>query len=164
MSKTVADSSGKINLSVAEVEELLLGFVSNNDDDDEWHEWHEWESLAKKEIWKKAFPDDIEPGYDYKTSDGGKWRAWRQRYSDFFKNWEPKLYVTVPDLGRVRVAEQFGGEGQGDQYYMVFEVVFDDDTTRHFTINGWYASYDGGYYDGPLVEVKPVQKVVTFYE
>lgn len=90
----------------------------------------------------------------------GNWHDWEEEY------WRPENdqeFVVVPDLGRVRVVESHGGEGKGDAYWMVFEVT-EGDVTRHFKIDGYYASYDGGYYDGPFTEVKPVERVVTFYE
>jgi hypothetical protein len=61
-----------------------------------------------------------------------------------------------------RVAE-YGGEGDGDQYWVVISIS-DGLTTRHFRKDGYYASYDGGYLDGDTSEVKPVEKLVTFYE
>ena len=160
---------------VAEVEELLLNFVSAEEDNGgDWHEWHEWESVAQNHIWKELFPNDPEPEWVYvplgerddEAAEADKrWRAWRNRFWEFFKEYKAPLWVTVPELGKVRVTEQFGGEGKGDQYWMVFEVDCGcGPDNRFFRIDGWYASYDGGYYDGNLYEVKPVQKVVTFYE
>lgn len=61
-----------------------------------------------------------------------------------------------------RVAEH-GGEGEGDQYWVVVSIS-DGVTTRYFRKDGWYASYDGGYLDGETLEVKPVEKVVVHYE
>jgi len=60
--------------------------------------------------------------------------------------------------------ESFGGEGSGDDYWMVIRLVFPDGVERLFKKPGWYASYDGGCLDGDLREVKPVERVVTFYE
>jgi hypothetical protein len=61
-----------------------------------------------------------------------------------------------------RVAE-YGGEGDGDQYWVVVSLS-DGLTTRFFRKDGYYASYDGGYLDGDTTEVKPKEKLVTFYE
>lgn len=61
------------------------------------------------------------------------------------------------------LVKSHGGEGQGDQYWMVISVS-DGKTTRHFRKDGWYASYDGGYLDGETYEVKPVERLVTYYE
>jgi hypothetical protein len=61
------------------------------------------------------------------------------------------------------VVSSYGGEGQGDQYWMVVSVS-DGETTRYFRKDGWYASYDGGYLDGDTYEVKPVERLVKFYE
>lgn len=71
--------------------------------------------------------------------------------------------LDVPGLGTLKIVEDFGGEGQGDQYYFVFSVT-NGDTVRYFHMGGYYQSYDGGYYDGELSEVNPVVREVTFYE
>ncbi|HEU4967294.1 MAG TPA: hypothetical protein VFT53_07565 [Candidatus Saccharimonadales bacterium] len=92
---------------------------------------------------------------------------------DTWDEWEEAIgynskSVPVPGLGNVSLAESFGGEGQGDQYYLVFKVEFDTSgivmDTRYYRVDGYWASYDGGEYDGPFYEVQPVEKMVTFYE
>lgn len=62
-----------------------------------------------------------------------------------------------------KVVDSFGGEGEGDQYWMVISVS-DGETTRYFRRDGWYASYDGGYLDGDTYEVSPREKTITVYE
>jgi hypothetical protein len=62
-----------------------------------------------------------------------------------------------------KVEASFGGEGEGDQYWMVISVS-DGTTTRYFRRDGWYASYDGGYLDGETYEVSPKEKVIVVYE
>lgn len=98
---------------------------------------------------------------------GGPWLL------DTWDEWEEAIgynskSVPVPGLGNVSLAESFGGEGQGDQYYLVFKVEFDTSgivmDTRYYRVDGHWASYDGGEYDGPFYEVQPVEKMVTFYE
>lgn len=72
--------------------------------------------------------------------------------------------LDLPGVGRITLEKQFGGEGQGDQYWFVIRVENGDDPVRLFKQDGWYASFDGGYYDGDFTEVKPVEKTVVFYE
>lgn len=67
--------------------------------------------------------------------------------------------IEVPGLGKLELVEDFGGEGQGDDYWVVFKVG-----DQFFKKNGWYASYDGGELDGDLYEVVPVQVSRTEYE
>lgn len=62
-----------------------------------------------------------------------------------------------------KVVKSHGGEGQGDEYWMVISLS-DGNTTRYFRKDGWYASYDGGYLDGETYEVKPAERLVTYYE
>lgn len=56
-----------------------------------------------------------------------------------------------------------GGEGHGENVYMVFRLV-NDDGTFFFKKDGYYASHYGTDWDGPFSQVTPVQKMVTFYE
>lgn len=52
--------------------------------------------------------------------------------------------------------ESFGGEGDGDTAWVVFKVG-----DQYFQKDGYYASYDGFYWDGDLYQVESYQKVVT---
>lgn len=92
------------------------------------------------------------------------WHAWKEIEGE----WE-----MVDGVGRVRVVEDFGGEGQGDNYYLVFEIQWYVQggqiagaygSTSFFKLPGYYTSYEGGEYDGDLYEVKPVQKTITVWE
>ncbi len=67
------------------------------------------------------------------------------------------------DNWTAKVEASYGGEGQGDEYWLVISVS-DGETTRYFRRDGWYASYDGGYLDGESYEVKPQEKMITVYE
>lgn len=58
---------------------------------------------------------------------------------------------------------EYGGEGQGDQFWLVISIS-DGLTTRYFRRDGWYASYDGGYLDTDTFEVRPAEKTVVVYE
>lgn len=71
--------------------------------------------------------------------------------------------LVVPGLGTVTLVDSYGGEGQGDSYWIVFQVD-DGETKRVFKRDGWYASHDGSYLDGPTTEVKPVLKTITVWE
>ena len=62
-----------------------------------------------------------------------------------------------------KLVASHGGEGEGDQYWMVISLS-DGTSTRFFRKDGWYASYDGGYLDGETYEVKPQEKVITVFE
>lgn len=97
--------------------------------------WHEWAGLGP------ARRDD----------DKGRWKKGEQQYEE------------VAGLGTVYLESQFGGEGQGDNYYIVLRIE-DGDTTRYFKKNGYHASHDGSYLDGSLDEVKPAKKTITVYE
>jgi hypothetical protein len=67
--------------------------------------------------------------------------------------------VEVPGLGKLEYVEDYGGEGSGDDYWVVFKIG-----DQFFRKDGWYASYDGGELDGELYEVKPTKVSVTEYQ
>lgn len=72
--------------------------------------------------------------------------------------------LTVPDFGVVTLHEQWGGEGQGDDYWIVLKIVEDDGTVRYVKRDGYHASHDGSYLDGPSLFVEMKTKVVTVFE
>lgn len=61
----------------------------------------------------------------------------------------------------VKMEEQWGGEGQGDDYGTVFSVTNNETkVATYIQFNGWYASYEGHSYDGDegcLVEPRTVE-------
>jgi len=57
----------------------------------------------------------------------------------------------------VKELDQHGGEGQGDEYYYIYEV-----DGKTYKLDAYYASWDGVYWsDAELFEVKPVEVKVT---
>lgn len=82
-----------------------------------------------------------------------------------WQKWVPKENpgAKIPGIGQAVIVDRFGGEGKGDDYWFVFKVTDADGNERLFRRNGWYASYDGGEYDGPTDEVKPQDKVITVW-
>jgi hypothetical protein len=63
--------------------------------------------------------------------------------------------------------EQFGGEGQGDDYWIVFSVasLTDDKDVTYYKVPGWHQSHCGSELEWDnLFEVKSVEKTVTVWE
>lgn len=58
--------------------------------------------------------------------------------------------------------DNFGGEGQGDEYWSVYKFSKDDEIV-HIKFNGWYQSYNGSEFDS-IKFVEPKQVMVTKYE
>ena len=92
------------------------------------------------------------PGGDWEASG---WDSWAERDTD--------TPVDVEGLGMVSVVTSYGGEGQGDDYYMIFYVDAGE-WEQHYKLDGYYSSYDGGEYQGPLCKTYPVVREVTFWE
>lgn len=69
-----------------------------------------------------------------------------------YGHWEDKkkTEVEVPGLGTLTYIDSYGGEGQGDDYWVVFKLG-----KQHFRVDGWYSSYEGGELDGEPYEVTP---------
>jgi hypothetical protein len=69
----------------------------------------------------------------------------------------------VTPIGVLTLVDSYGGEGQGDDYWMVLKLT-QGDVVRTFKMNGYHVSHDGSYYDGPFVEVTPKLKTITVWE
>lgn len=94
---------------------------------------------------------------------------------EFEDNWTELAYSTtihhdVPGVGTLRLVEQVGGEGEGDHYHLVFEVILDQvdfksNVPVFFKIDGFYSSYDGVDFDeAELYRAEPRNKVVVEYD
>jgi hypothetical protein len=92
--------------------------------------------------------DDLDPDRDFEFGDV----EWDEIWSSEF--------IDLGDF-KFRRIDSYGGEGQGDEYWMVLEVEFSD-VIKAFELSGYYASYDGGYYED-IKEVKPMDKVITVW-
>ena len=57
--------------------------------------------------------------------------------------------------------DSYGGEGQGYEYWSVYEFTRDEDKV-YVKFNGYYQSYNGSEYDEYFF-VEPKEKVVTEY-
>lgn len=65
-------------------------------------------------------------------------------------------YSLVTDVG--------GGEGDGEERYVVFKIS-KDGVDQYFRYDGYYASWDGTTWDDLTPrEVKPQERIVVFYE
>jgi len=64
-------------------------------------------------------------------------------------------------VGEYEVADEHGGEGQGDEMHIVYHFKKHDIYIR---LDGWYSSYGESSWDGDYQEVRPTERTVTFYE
>ncbi len=67
----------------------------------------------------------------------------------------------IEGLGPIYLVAEYGGEGQGDDYWVVAHFEKFDAYVR---VDGYYASHDGGYLDGDPYLVTPKEKTVIVYE
>ena len=65
------------------------------------------------------------------------------------------------ELGEIKVVDEYGGEGQGDEYWVVYHFVEHDIYIR---VDGWYSSYEGSEFEDYGYEVRPTEKTITVYE
>jgi hypothetical protein len=70
----------------------------------------------------------------------------------------------VPGVGTVKVLEDFGGEGQGEIRYYIFEITDLEGEIKLYKKDGYYASFHGTDWDGGFYEVVAREKVITVYE
>jgi hypothetical protein len=70
----------------------------------------------------------------------------------------------IDKLGKIERVHKYGGEGQGECWYKVF---YFEEHDMYIRVDGFYTSYNGTeFYDGwkSCKEVKPIERIVTFYE
>lgn len=60
------------------------------------------------------------------------------------------------------LVEQHGGEGEGEDYYTVYQFTKDKEVV-FVKFQGWYQSYNGSEFTDWRF-VQPVARMVTFYE
>jgi hypothetical protein len=95
-------------------------------------------------------PEDFQP----ELNDPASWSNWMTRV----KNYQKFL------VGEVVVVDRYGGEGEGETWYVVHHFV---DHDLYIRTDGFYQSYNGvEFYDGwgCCREVKPKEKTITVYE
>lgn len=84
------------------------------------------------------------------TEEGNYEDGWDNDWSEFA--WESQGNgVDVPGVGLVRCVEDFGGEGQGDNRWIVLEA-----NGHLYRKDGYYASFEGSTWDGDFYEVEKV--------
>jgi hypothetical protein len=135
--------------------------------DTEWEGcWNEFHYAAGSKL-EQVFNEDGTPKQKTVTYQRRNWQTNQEEDVSYETNeYRDKGWVGVdlPGFGRASLVSQHGGEGQGDDYHIVFTVTDDAGNVRTFKRNGYHASHDGSYLDGPTEEVKPVEKVVTVWE
>lgn len=101
------------------------------------------------------------PEYHYNYGDNVAWDA----IEEIFYVYSGDPIVQEIAGSRVTLEQQVGGEGEGDEYFLVFKVDNPDGSVQYFRKDGYYTSYEGtGWDSGELHEVKLVQRLVNFYE
>ena len=68
---------------------------------------------------------------------------------------------TLSDGSQVESVENFGGEGQGDEYWTVFKLT-KDGAESFWKIPGWYQSFQGGELEwSDVYQVESYERMVT---
>ena len=71
-----------------------------------------------------------------------------------------RLKEIYTQFGTIEISDDFGGEGQGDDYWLVYHFV---DHDVYIKFEGWYASSVGSEFNEKY-EVSPEQVTVTQYK
>lgn len=101
---------------------------------------------------------------DEENDFGGSWYEFEYHADSRWQNPKVEYPVVIPGIGRAEVIDQHGGEGQGEDLWMIFKVWGHDGFVRYFRRDGYHRSWVGGAYDGPTTEVYPIEKTITVYE
>lgn len=94
-----------------------------------------------------------------------EYTLWEKTYNAMPRPWDNlrTRYLQSLDI-EFHEVDSYGGEGQGETWYIVYYFPKHDVYIR---IDGYYQSYNGTeFYDGwgCCKEVKPVKKTITVYE
>ena len=92
----------------------------------------------------------------------GNAEYYSNQYTNSVKNYifSDECLLLLTSLGKFECVEQYGGEGQGDNYYSVYHFI---DHDVYIRFDGWYASHHGSEYN-EMFEVRPVEKTITVYK
>ena len=93
--------------------------------------------------------------YHREASHQSGWNA-VERHSDKDDGWPTPI-------GSLEKIDSFGGEGKGDEYWMILRLT-QGDVERTFKKEGYYASHYGHEWDRYFSEVSPVEKTVIVWE
>lgn len=92
----------------------------------------------------------------------GRQNAWYDSAGWEHVAWNDREH-DLPGIGTLRMVENHDEEFE-TQCWLIVSVIDEYGMMRLFRRNGWRASHDGSYLDGPTLEVKAVTKIVTVTE
>lgn len=147
-------------LSVIEGASLALEVLAYGEWDNQKN--HSWRT-AREGSFEDYLQQLNDEDYDYDDEETTEEKSINLDNSHVWQEFMSTSNEGTRDNLTAKVVAEYGGEGQGDQYWMVVSIS-DGTTTRYFRRDGWYASYDGGTLDGETYEVKPQERLITFYE
>lgn len=93
-----------------------------------------------------------------KHGDEATYRNYLDSYAKETPDWGAGVNFIEVDGHTVESVEEFGGEGQGDELWVVYRI---DD--QLFKKDGYWVSHDGSYWDGDFYEVEPYEITITKY-
>lgn len=126
-------------------------------------DWERKVTAEGKDYWAIEQPEDLTPEnykYDPPKEETEEIHL-ADGLSEFAYTLQNYKMVTVPGFGTFEHVDSYGGEGEGESYWEVFKFTSEDGSEEgYFKLDGYYQSYDGGYYD-ELYQVYPKQVEVT---
>jgi hypothetical protein len=134
----------------------IFDFVDRPTKEDMDDFFQNWDSQEyDTDLWVDIYPEDY-------PDDRKKWGIRKDSPSCFMGEVNNSVQI-----GKyiIENKEEYGGEGQGDDYWFVFSIHNADSPTRktYWKIYGWYASHAGGELEY-ITEVKPVQVTRTEWQ
>lgn len=117
---------------------------------------------------RPLFPDDY--GYNQLVDIGVLIKQFDEELRDEFGDSE-RDYMSYPDTVpdelsgvKLTVTDSYGGEGEGDSYWIVMLIAAPGGIDFYAKADGWYSSYDGGGFDDNAFEVIPKEVVKIEWE
>lgn len=98
-------------------------------------------------------------GYKPTNLEFSLFEAYKEFCDEFYKDY--KVVLGGGDKVELIKIDSFGGEGKGDQYWIVFSVKFNGKDLGTYKLDGWYASYNGHEFDDYYAFYEVEQKEVV---
>jgi len=121
----------------------------------------------KKEQINKILAEALKAnGVNYSEEDSDEFSTLPDAIQETYYGWSGSNKTEHPDGFTLKIEEEFGGEGQGDDYWFVLSLTENFTKKKtHIRFNGWYASHHGHEFDDDdfdIVEPRTIEVIKWF--